>query len=210
MLREVRNNTLLPICVSSISINDFYKCAVEGVDLIEIGNYDVFYQNRVFLSKQHILHLAKETRRIFPLLDICVTIPYILSLQEQIDLACQLEHIGIQILQTESLKLKVSCETISLTELINFSIPVLSTTYAISKAVNIPLIASSGMNIMTATLATNYGASGVGMGYSINSCYNRLSRYNYIKEVINSMIVKENSSRSNKITLMASYNNILI
>ena len=210
ILREVRKQTSLPICVSSISINDLYKCAVEGVDLIEIGNYDFFYQQRCFLSKQHILHLAKKTRNFFPSLDLCVTIPYILSLEEQIDLACQLEDIGVQILQTESLKLKVKNNIISLTELINLSMPVLSTTYALSKVVDIPIIASSGMNIVTASLATSYGASAIGMGYSVSNCNNKFSKYCYIKEVINSMMIKNKNSGYNRIKLMSSYNNTLI
>ena len=208
-MREVRKQTSLPICVSSISINDLYQCVVEGVDLIEIGNYDFFYQKRCFLSKQHILHLAKKIRDLFPSIDLCVTIPYILSLEEQIDLACQLEYIGVQILQTESLKIKVSNSTLSLTELINLSMPVLSTTYALSKVVDIPIIASSGMNIVTASLAMRYGASAIGMGSSISNCNNEFSKYRYIKEVINSMVIKNKNSGYNRIKLVPSYNNTL-
>ena len=183
---------------------------MEGVDLLEVGNYDIFYHSRYFLSKQHILHLAKEVCRIFPSLDVCVTIPCILSLQEQLDLACQLEHIGVQALQTEGLKIKTDHSIISLTELINLSVPVLSTTYAISEAVSIPVIASSGMNIITATLATCYGASAVGMGYSIKSCKDKFTRYEYIKEVIDSIVVKNNKLGCNSIKMLKPYNNTII
>lgn len=162
------------------------------------------------MSKKHITNLAIEARRIFPSLDICVTIPYTLSLEEQIQLGLELEDIGIQILQTESLKLKSEVENSSLTELTNMSFPVLSATYAISKVVSLPIIAASGMNCLTASLAILYGASGVGIGTSLMNYRNILSRYFYLKELNNSMQANKIVSFDNMISSMQPYSNLVI
>ncbi len=155
--------------------------------MLEIGNYDIFYKQGIFLSQQYILNLAKEARNLFNDLDICVTIPYTLSLNEQIQLSCQLEFLGIQVLQTEGLKIQSPVKYNKLTELINISLPVLSSTYAISKAVKIPVIAASGVNCSIASLAMLYGASGIGIGNSVINCSNSLSKFIYISEIFNSI-----------------------
>jgi len=155
--------------------------------MLEIGNYDIFYKQGIFLSKQYILNLAKEAIKLFNGLDICVTIPYTLSLNEQIQLSCQLESLGIKVLQTEGLKIKSITEYNNITELINTSLPVLSSTYAISKTVKIPVIAASGVNCAIASLAILYGASGIGIGTSVVNCSNSLSKFLYISEIVNSI-----------------------
>ena len=210
VVREVKKYTSLPLCVSSISLHDFYKCALEGVDVLEIGNYDFFYQNRLFLSKEHILSLANEVRRVFPDLDICVTIPYTLSLEEQIQLGLNLESIGVQILQTESLKSKLELQNFSLTESIMMAFPVLSSTYAISKSVNIPVIAASGINCVTGSLALLYGASGIGIGASLMSYHSLSSRYIYLKQINSSVQANKIASFDNVISCMRPDNKLLV
>ena len=200
VIKEVKRNTVLPLCVSSISLHDLYVAATEGVDLLEIGNYDFFYQQGLFLSHTHILNLAQEATKLFPGLDICVTIPYTLSLSEQIQLACQLESIGVKILQTESLKIKSKSTYCSLTELIGVAIPVLSSTYAISQAVNVPIIAASGMNCLLASLAMLYGASGVAIGTSLADCSSSLLKFAYLKETMASIQASKVMSPSNTIS----------
>lgn len=209
VVREVKKYVKLPLCVSSISLHDLYACALEGADILEIGNYDYFYQNRLFLSKKHIFNLANEARRIFPSLDLCVTIPYTLSLEEQIHLGRNLENIGVQILQTESLKPRLDIKVISLTDFITMAFPVLSSTYAISKSVSIPVIAASGMNCVTASLAMLYGASGIGIGTSLMSYSSALSRFAYLKEVHSSIQANKIISFYNTISCLQPYNNLL-
>lgn len=206
----MKKNTDLPLCVSSISLNDLYCSALAGVDLLEIGNYDFFYQQGIFLSKEQILNLAKEAINVFPGLDICVTIPYTLSLDEQIKLSYQLEDAGIPILQTESLKIKSKSKYSSLTELINTATPVLSSTYAISKVVKIPVIAASGVNSIVTSLAVLYGASGVGVGTSITNCQMSLFKCNGIKQIINAMYAYKKFSSVNFFSLIQNYSNLLV
>lgn len=196
IVKEVKKHTNLPICVSSISLKDLYYSAIAGADLIEIGNYDFFYQQGIFLSRQHILSLARNALNLFPGFDICVTIPYTLSLNDQIDLSCQLENLGVQILQTESLKIKSEIENLNLTQLINMASPVLSSTYAISKVVKVPVIAASGINYILASLAMLYGASGIGLSTSIINCYKSCDKFNYMKEIMKSLEVNNKINTS--------------
>lgn len=139
-----------------------------------------------------------------------MTVPYSLSLYEQIQLARELENIGVQILQTEGLKLQARMDNSCCTELVNRSFPVLSSTYAISKAVKIPVVAASGMNIVTASLAILYGASGIGMGSSILNHSGILSRSTYLKTVMKSLQSISKVSHSNKVDFVQCYNNSLI
>lgn len=49
------------------------------------------------------------------------------------------------------------------------SFPLLSSTYAISKSLNVLVIAASGINCVAASLALLYGVSGIGIGMSLMS-----------------------------------------
>ena len=209
VIKEVKKNTTLPLCVSSISLNDLYYSAIAGADLLEIGNYDFFYQQGIFLSKEQILNLSKEALKVFPGLDICVTIPYTLSLKEQIQLSCQLEEIGISILQTESLKVKSVLKYSSLTELINIATPVLSSTYTVSSAVKIPVIAASGVNSLVSSLAILYGASGIGIGSSVMDCIMSLEKCCSIQKIINVMKVDNKLSSFSFVSSIQDHSKLL-
>jgi hypothetical protein len=210
ILREVKKHTQLPICVSSISLKDLYNCVVEGVDAIEIGNYDYFYTNKIALSRKHVMNIAKEALKLFPGLDICVTIPYHLSLEEKVYLSVELEKIGINIIQTESVKAKNAQNYSSMTQLIKEAAPVLSSTYAISQAVSIPVIASSGVNSVVSSLAVLYGASGVGVCTSLKKYENVLMKSVYIREILISMQKKSIISTSNMILSSQNYTSSIV
>ena len=210
VIKEVKRYTNLPVCVSSISVKDLYRSAIAGADLVEIGNYDFFYKKGIFLSRQYILSVAKRVLDLLPGFDICVTIPYTLSLSEQIELSRELESLGVQILQTESLKIKSKMENLSVTQLINMASPVLSSTYAVSKAVNIPVITASGMNYILSSLAILYGASGVGLSTSIINRYTSCAKFNYIKEIINSLKISNTVNVSYFISSIASSKTLVL
>nr|YP_010728616.1 hypothetical protein P6G74_pgp050 [Phymatolithon calcareum]WEA76918.1 hypothetical protein [Phymatolithon calcareum] len=210
IVKEVRKNTNLPICVSSISLQDLYNAALEGVDVIEIGNYDYFYENNIYFSQKQILSLAQEAMKLFPSIDICVTIPHTLLLNEQIYLSCQLEYLGIKILQTEGLKSKSSLSGSSLIQFMNKAYPALSATYAISQSVKIPVIASSGMNLVSASLAILYGASGVGIGTSVKNCPTFRKKLIYMQEVMNSMEKSKILSPSYYLSSIQNLNHLVV
>ncbi|CAL5412469.1 unnamed protein product [Camellia sinensis] len=110
--------TSLPqVCVSSVDPAAFPAAVEAGALMVEIGNYDSFYEMGILFypeqldlreylwSKQehygHILNLTKETKRILPSVTLSVTVPHTLSLPDQVKLAERLEQEGVDIIQTE-------------------------------------------------------------------------------------------------------------
>nr|YP_010155886.1 hypothetical protein K4Y23_pgp178 [Cumathamnion serrulatum]QQY85296.1 hypothetical protein [Cumathamnion serrulatum] len=193
----VKNITNLPICVSSIDPIELYNCILAGADLVEIGNFDSFYKKNILFSPSQILELAKETRRLIKSKDICVTIPYTLKLIEQVSLAKQLESIGINIIQTEGCNIYNSNSYSSknsqiMKSAINASYSLCST-YVVSNSVNIPVITSSGLDLISSSIAFYCGASGIGIGSNIIKQKNIYDMYLYINEIRNSINIQFNN-----------------
>nr|ARW64104.1 hypothetical protein [Chondria sp. (in: red algae)] len=190
VVKLLKSFSSLPICVSSIDPVELFNCVTVGVDLIEIGNFAFCYKQGIYLTAWEILKLAKEIRSLASNIDICVTIPYYLPLDKQINLAQDLECIGINILQTESIFIKnrVSVPNLLHNNLFNFfdsSCLSLLSCYIISKHVSLPILASSSMNNFSSCLSLSMSASGIGIGSTVNtygdipqmSCYLRSLRY---------------------------------
>lgn len=203
LVREIKKYTKLPICVSSINLKELYKCILEGLSLIEIGNYDYFYENDIVLSEKYILKIAEQVLCLFPKVPVCVTMPYFLSVKQKITLSIKLEQLGVSMLQTENMCFNsiVRNHSLSITYLIKIALPVLSSTYIMSKFVSIPIIASSGVNSLLSSLVLLCGASGVGVGTFIKKCSYDLTGMVYAQEVKQSMRKK---------ILISSSNNLLV
>nr|ASQ39837.1 hypothetical protein Ycf23 [Glaucocystis sp. BBH] len=154
--------TNLPICVSSISPKLLKKCVEAGAQMVELGNFDSFYTQGYAFSFHDIINISVKVRNLLPEIPLCVTIPYILPLEEQIKLAQILENVGVDILQTEGLvtNLKSNKPNYSLIEK---AIPTIAATYALSKFVDLPILCSSGISDVTIPLAIEAGASGIGV-----------------------------------------------
>ncbi|KAM3748612.1 hypothetical protein ACB098_05G122200 [Castanea mollissima] len=95
------NLTSLPVCVSSVDPAAFQAAVEAGALMVEIGNYDSFYEMGLVFSPEQILNLAKETKCIVPSVTLSVTVPHTLSLPDQVKLAEMLEQEGVDIIQTE-------------------------------------------------------------------------------------------------------------
>ena len=161
------------ICVSSVTPQDFLPCVEAGADMLELGNFDSFYDQGITFSAEDVLDMTKETRELFPDMPLSVTVPHTLSLPEAIDLAQQLEAAGADIIQTEG---KVSARTkgtADIQESMEIATPSLAAAYALSRAVDIPVMCASGLNDVTVPAAMAMGASGVGIGSMINKLSNR-------------------------------------
>ncbi|CAI0451932.1 unnamed protein product [Linum tenue] len=150
--------TSLPVCVSSVDPAAFPAAIEAGATMVEIGNYDSFYEA--------ILNLTTETRRILPYVPLSVTVPHTLSLPDQIKLAELLEQEGVDIIQTEGGKCSNPSKS-GVLGLIEKATPTLAAAYSISRAVKIPVMCSSGLSAVTAPMAITAGASG-GVGSAIN------------------------------------------
>nr|YP_010618652.1 hypothetical protein PN024_pgp143 [Rhodomelopsis africana]WAX02665.1 hypothetical protein [Rhodomelopsis africana] len=181
VVRFLKSFSSLPLCISSIDPIDIYNCILAGADLIEVGNYDTFYDKGIYITSDQLIELVKEIKYLVGDVDLCVTIPYHFNLNEQIRLAQFLEYLGVNILQTEGLFTNNLPKKLS--ELTNSLSSSLLSTYFVSKYVNIPVITSSGMTSMFASTAINFGASGIGLGSAIKNNCNIIDITNYINEV---------------------------
>ncbi|KAK4421091.1 putative protein ycf23 [Sesamum alatum] len=186
LVRLATSLTALPVCVSSVDPAAFPAAIEAGALMVEIGNYDSFYEMGLTFSSEQILNLTKETKRILPSVALSVTVPHTLSLPDQVKLAEQLEQEGVDIIQTEGGK----CSTPSkagILGLIEKATPTLAAAYSISRAVKIPVMCSSGLSSVTAPLAITAGASGVGVGSAINKLNDVVAMIAEVKGIAESM-----------------------
>lgn len=166
----VKSKINIPICVSSIVPSQFVEAVAAGADMIEIGNFDSFYSQGISFTSADVLEITRETRSLLPDIPLSVTIPYHLSLSEQIELAQTLESMyAVDIIQTEG-KFKVSPVGKGIQEMIEIAAPTIASAYALSRAVKIPVMCASGLTDVTVPLAIASGARGVGIGSMVSQC----------------------------------------
>lgn len=167
LVKLIRDLTSLPICVSAVEPEKFVQAVAAGADLIEIGNFDSFYaQGRIFEAEE-VLTLTRQTRSLLPNITLSVTVPHILELDQQVQLAEDLVKAGADIIQTEggTSSNPVHAGTLGLIEK---AAPTLAAAYEISRAVSVPVLCASGISSVTAPCAIAAGAAGVGVGSAIN------------------------------------------
>jgi hypothetical protein len=186
IVHEIKQICNLPLCVSSIDPDELFACFQAGVDILEVGNFDIFYKKGIMLSPINVLDIAKDIMYRAPLACICVTIPHTLCLLDQICLAKQLESLGVDMIQTEGFSSK-SKKDFYLVNSLRESSSALSTTYALFKNIKVPIISSSGMNPLSAAIAVSYGASGIGLGSFLLKFHDLIDRSMSIQSIIQSM-----------------------
>ena len=162
-----RQLTSLPICVSAVEPEQFVKSVAAGADLIEIGNFDCFYAQGRKFEAEEVLALTHQTRLLLPNITLSVTVPHILELDKQVQLAEQLVAAGADIIQTEGGTSSTPAHAGTL-GLVEKAAPTLASAYEISRAVAVPVLCASGISSVTAAMAIAAGASGVGVGSAVN------------------------------------------
>lgn len=190
LVHHVRQIINLPICVSAVEPELFLKAVEAGADLIEIGNFDSFYaQGRRFEAKE-VLALTRQTRALLPEIPLSVTVPHILSLDEQVTLAEALVEAGADLIQTEggTSSAPIHAGTLGLIEK---AAPTLAAAYSISRAVSVPVLCASGLSSVTIPMAIASGASGVGVGSAINRLNDPIAMIAAVRSLVEAL---ENSS----------------
>lgn len=165
----IKSKINIPVCVSAVEPKKFVDAVNAGADMIEIGNFDSFYEHGIKFSAEDVLRMTKETRSLLPDIPLSVTIPYHLSIVEQVSLAQKLETLNVDIIQTEG-KFKVSPIGKNIQEMIEIASPTIATAYTLSRSVKIPVMCASGLTDVTVPLAIAAGARGVGIGSMVSSC----------------------------------------
>ena len=194
IISEVRSMTDMPIFVSSINPEELMHAVALGADAIELGNFDALYKKGISLTSAQVLNLAKRTMELTSDYNVffCVTIPGELEIGEQIDLARELESMGVDLIQTEGhFSAEPSNGAKGLVERAELT---LSNTIELSRNIDLPIMTATGINPTTAPLAFACGASAIGCGSCVNKLDSELSMIAVSKSLVE--IASKNTSKT--------------
>jgi len=184
--------TNLPICVSAVEPEKLVSAVEAGADLIEIGNFDSFYASGRRFEAEEVLELTRQTRSLLPNITLSVTVPHILSLDKQVQLATELVKAGADIIQTEggtSAK-PVHAGTLGLIEK---AAPTLAAAFEISRAVQVPVLCASGISNVTAPLAIGAGAAGIGVGSAVSQLNSEVAMIAAVRSLVEALALVSRS-----------------
>ncbi len=186
LVRMARQLTHLPICVSAVEPQLFVTAVAAGADLIEIGNFDSFYAQGIRFEAEEVLALTQATRALLPEITLSVTVPHILSLDKQVELAQALVAAGADIIQTEGGTSSTPTHPGTL-GLIEKAAPTLAAAYEIARAVAVPVLCASGISNVTAPLAISAGAAGIGVGSAINKLNDEIAMIAAVRSLVEAL-----------------------
>ncbi len=186
LVRMARQLTSMPICVSAVEPQLFVACVEAGADLIEIGNFDSFYARGIQFEADEVLALTQATHALLPEITLSVTVPHILTLDKQAELAQALVAAGADIIQTEGGTSSTPSHA-GILGTIEKAAPTLAAAYEISRAVSVPVLCASGISSVTAPMAIAAGAAGVGVGSAINKLDNELAMIAVVRSLVEAL-----------------------
>ncbi|MBI4782676.1 MAG: DUF561 domain-containing protein [Oscillatoriophycideae cyanobacterium NC_groundwater_1537_Pr4_S-0.65um_50_18] len=186
LVRMAKQLTALPICVSAVEPEKFVAAVAAGADLIEIGNFDAFYAQGIRFEAAEVLELTRQTRSLLPEITLSVTVPHILTLDQQVQLAEALVQAGADIIQTEGGTSSQPLHGGTL-GLIEKAAPTLAAAYEISRGVSVPVLCASGLSSVTAALAIASGASGIGVGSAINQLNSEVAMVAVVRSLVEAL-----------------------
>lgn len=186
LVRMAKALTTLPICVSAVEAEAFLAPVAAGADLIEIGNFDAFYAQGIRFQAADVLALTRRTRELLPHITLSVTVPHILALDEQVQLAEDLVAAGADIIQTEGGTSSSPAHAGTL-GLIEKAAPTLAAAREISRAVSVPVLCASGLSDVTAPMAIAAGAAGIGVGSAVNKLDNELAMVAVVRSLADAL-----------------------
>ena len=186
LIKTVRQLISLPICVSAVKPEALVESVAAGADLIEIGNFDPFYAQGITFSASQVLALTGQTRSLLPEITLSVTVPHILPLDEQVELAQALVEAGADIIQTEGGTSSKPSHG-GVLGLIEKAAPTLAAAHSISRAVSVPVLCASGLSDVTLPMAIAAGASGVGVGSAINQLNDEIAMIAAVRSLVEAL-----------------------
>jgi hypothetical protein len=186
LIKNVRQLISIPICVSAVEAQRLLEAVEAGADLVEIGNFDSFYAQGITFSAEDVLALTCETRALLPEVTLSVTVPHILALDEQVELAQKLVSAGTDIIQTEG-GTSSNPNHSGILGLIEKASPTLAAAHAISRAVEVPVMCASGLSDVTAPMAIAAGAAGIGVGSAINKLNDQIAMIAVVRSLVEAL-----------------------
>ena len=162
----------VPVCVSSAEPEQFPAAVAAGAVMVEIGNFDAFYPEGRIFGAEEVLTLTRQTRALLPEVVLSVTVPHVLPMDQQQQLAVDLMAAGADLIQTEGGTSAKPFSPGSL-GLIEKAAPTLAAAHSISAALqqageSAPVLCASGLSAVTLPMAIAVGAAGVGVGSAVN------------------------------------------
>jgi DhnA family fructose-bisphosphate aldolase class Ia len=115
-----------------------------------------------------------------------VTVPHILELDQQVELAQTLVALGADIIQTEG-GTSSQPHHAGVLGLIEKAAPTLAAASEISRAVSVPVLCASGISSITAPMAIAAGAAGVGVGTAINQLNDPIAMVAAVRSLVESL-----------------------
>ena len=186
LVRLAKQLTNLPICVSAIEPDKLAAAVAAGADLVEIGNFDAFYAQGRRFEAAEVLELTRQTRSLLPTTTLSVTVPHVLPLDQQVQLAEALVKAGADIIQTEggTSSLPTHAGTLGLIEK---AAPTLAAAFEIARVVDVPVLCASGLSSVTAPMAIAAGASGIGVGSAINKLSSEIEMIAVVRSLVEAL-----------------------
>ena len=168
IIRMAKETTNLPVFVSSIKPEELAMAAEFGADALEVGNFDVLYQQGMRITSKEVLEITEKTMKLAGKdIFLSVTVPGHLEINEQIQLAQKLEEMGVDLIQTEGAA-TVEIEAGGARGLVQKAHVSISNTIELVRNTNIPVMTASGITSTTASMAFAAGASAIGIGSCVN------------------------------------------
>lgn len=183
----VKEMSDLPVFVSSIKPEELEMAARHGADALEIGNYDALYANGLRITSEEVLNITKSTLDLVGNnIMLSVTVPGHIDIIEQINLAQNLEELGVNIIQTEGAAIS-DIRSMGARGFLEKAQVSIANTIELVRNVNIPVMTASGITVTTAPLAFAAGASAIGIGSCVNKIESTISMIAVIRSIVQSV-----------------------
>ena len=184
IIAMARSMTELPLFVSSVEPQELAHAVALGADAVELGNFDALYKKGQTFTASQVLSLARRTRELVgDDVFFCVTIPGELEISEQIDLARDLENLGVDLIQTEG-HFSNEAPSNGVRGLVERAELTISNTIELSRNIELPIMTATGINPTTAALAFAAGASAIGCGSCVNKLDSEISMLAVSKSLV--------------------------
>ena len=195
LVKVAIENSDLPVCVSSVQPEKFPEAIEAGATMIEIGNFDSFYPKGRLFSAEEVLSLTIQARKLLPDVVLSVTVPHILSFDQQSELALDLVEVGADVIQTEGGTSSTPAKS-GVLGLIEKAAPTIASVYSISRSFlevgcKAPILCASGLSEITVPMALISGASGVGIGSAVNRLSNELEMIAMVRTLREAIVNSE-------------------
>lgn len=197
-----RQLTELPVFASSVDPQKLADAIKHGADAVEIGNFDALYKRGFYITADEVVKLSRDTLKLIPSgTPLSVTIPGHLSLVAQIQLAQQLESIGVTMLQTEGVCRVVSMDRkVGAMDADEKAKLTIENTKTLCRAVSIPIMTASGINSDNVIDAFMSGASAVGIGSAVNLLETETGMTEVLNSIMDKVSLMEQQARSEMVS----------